>query len=72
MPTEAVTLISVVMPCFNAAPYVQQAVESVLVQSYGNVELLVVDDGSTDDSAEILSVLARQHPDRLRLRSRRK
>lgn len=60
-------LVSVVMPCFNAAPYVAQAVGSVLGQSHGNVELIVIDDGSTDASPAVLSGLAAAHPDRVRL-----
>ena len=46
--------ITVVMPCFNAARFVAQAVDSVLGQSYGDVEPIVVDDGSTDGSLAIL------------------
>jgi len=60
-------LVSVIMPCFNAAPYVNEAVSSVLGQTYGNVELVVVDDGSTDGSDTILTELAGVHPDRIRL-----
>jgi glycosyltransferase involved in cell wall biosynthesis len=60
-------LISVVMPCFNAAPYVAEAIESALGQSYGNVEVIVVDDGSTDGSAEIVSRLAVEHAGRIHL-----
>ena len=60
-------LVSVVMPCFNAAPYVAQAVGSVLEQSHGNVELIVVDDGSTDASPTVLSKLAAAHPGRMQL-----
>jgi glycosyltransferase involved in cell wall biosynthesis len=48
-------LISVVMPCFNAERFVADAVASVLGQSYGNVELIVVDDGSSDGSKRLLS-----------------
>jgi len=55
------------MPCFNAAPYVNEAVSSVLGQTYGNVELVVVDDGSTDGSDTILIRLAEAHPGRIRL-----
>ena len=61
------TLISVVMPCYNAAPYVEEAIECVLRQSYPQVELIVVDDGSTDGSTEILQRLATEHPERITL-----
>ncbi len=60
-------LISVIMPCYNAAPYVAQAVASALGQTYGNVELIVVDDGSTDGSDAILADLAHSHAGRLHL-----
>jgi GT2 family glycosyltransferase len=60
-------LISVVMPCHNAAPFVEEAVASVLGQSYPQVELVVVDDGSTDGSTEILQRLASEHPERITL-----
>jgi glycosyltransferase involved in cell wall biosynthesis len=55
------------MPCYNAAPFVAEAVSCVLGQSYGNVELIVVDDGSTDGSHDILEALVQAHPQRLRL-----
>ena len=61
-------LISIIMPCYNAAPYVAEAIGSVLGQSYGNVQLIVVDDGSSDDSSEIVQALAAQHPGRIHLR----
>ena len=47
-------LISVIMPCFNAEKYLREAIKSVLQQTYPHVELVVVDDGSTDDSKNIL------------------
>ena len=60
-------LISVVMPCYNAAPYVREAMVSVLEQSYPSVQLIVVNDGSTDGSTEIIQDLAQTHPERIRL-----
>ncbi len=64
MPSPA-PLISVIMPCYNAAPYVQQAIESVLHQSHADVELIFVDDGSSDTSPAIAAGLAGQHPGRI-------
>lgn len=46
--------VSVIIPCYNSAAYVGDAIESVLGQSYGHREVVVVDDGSTDDSVEVL------------------
>lgn len=46
--------ISVIVPCYNYAKYVGDAIKSILVQEYPNFELIVVDDGSTDDSATVI------------------
>jgi glycosyltransferase involved in cell wall biosynthesis len=45
--------ISVVIPCFNAAPFLADTLNSVLKQTYEPCEIIVIDDGSTDNSAEI-------------------
>jgi glycosyltransferase involved in cell wall biosynthesis len=58
-------LVSVVMPCFNALPFVEQAVRSALGQDYGNVELIVVDDGSSDGSQDILAGLVNDYGGRM-------
>lgn len=51
-------LISVVIPTYNRADFVEQAIQSVLNQTYSNFEVLVIDDGSTDNSAELIQKMA--------------
>jgi glycosyltransferase involved in cell wall biosynthesis len=46
--------ISVIMPCYNAAAFVAEAIDSVLAQTHPDVELIVVDDGSSDGSLDIV------------------
>ena len=52
--TTGLPLVSVVIPTYNRAPMIGQALESVLSQSYRDFELIVVDDGSTDGTAVLL------------------
>jgi glycosyltransferase involved in cell wall biosynthesis len=48
-------LVSIVIPCFDHAAFLAEAIESALGQTYRGVEVIVVDDGSTDDSFEVAS-----------------
>ncbi len=51
-------LVSVIIPAYNVAPYVAAAIESALAQTYPNVEVVVVNDGSTDDTAAAIAPYA--------------
>src|SRR5258708_36175470 len=50
--------VTVVIAAHNAACYIERALRSVLHQTYGNIEVLVVNDGSTDATAEIVAEVA--------------
>ena len=50
----ATPLVTVSMPAFNSERYIAEAIESILAQSYENFELIIVDDGSTDRTREIV------------------
>jgi glycosyltransferase involved in cell wall biosynthesis len=62
-------LVSVIVPAFNAASTVQETLSSVLAQTYAHIEVIVVDDGSTDDTAATVAHIA-SHDARLRLERR--
>jgi glycosyltransferase involved in cell wall biosynthesis len=55
-------MLSVIMPVFNRAAYLEDAVKSVLAQSYANWELILVDDGSIDSSPQIIDRFCEQDP----------
>lgn len=54
--------ISVVMPIYNGAKYVEEAIQSVLNQPYKDVEVICIDDGSNDNSVSIISAIALRDP----------
>lgn len=51
-------LVSVIIPCYNCERYVQQAVDSIINQTYSNLEILLADDGSNDGTNAILKRIA--------------
>ncbi len=53
--------ISIIMPCYNESTRIEQAVESVRQQSFADYELIIIDDGSKDDSREVLSRLTKNY-----------
>ena len=52
-------LISVLIPCYNAGRFIGETLESVFRQSWPSVEVIVVNDGSTDNSADVIKKFAR-------------
>jgi len=58
VPQQEGPLISVILPVFNAAPYVAEAIQSILAQTCENFELLIVDDASDDESGSIIRLFS--------------
>ena len=54
-------LISVIIPAYNVAPYIHRAIESSLRQTHANIEVLVIDDGSTDDTLKVAQSYAERN-----------
>ncbi len=61
------SLVSIIVPARNEANNIVRCLDGALAQSYSNYEVIVVDDGSTDDTPRILARCAAQHPTRLRI-----
>ncbi len=59
--------VSAIMPVYNREVFLAAAIESVLNQTYGNIELIIVDDGSTDNSLEIAQKYRAIHPDKIKI-----
>lgn len=59
--------ISVIMPNYNNAKYIEEAINSVLEQTLQDIEVIVIDDCSTDTSIEILQKIQAKHPDKVKI-----
>ena len=53
-------LVSIIIPIYNVAPYLSECIQSVLTQSYENLDIILVDDGSSDESLEIALEFAKK------------
>jgi glycosyltransferase involved in cell wall biosynthesis len=60
-------LVSTIIPVYNRAAMLREAVASVLAQTHRPIEILIVDDGSTDDTARVADELAQMHPQEIRV-----
>lgn len=59
-------LVSTIIPVYNRPTMLREAVDSVLRQTHGELEVIIVDDGSTDDTPRVGEELTRENPDRIR------
>lgn len=60
-------LVSIIIPVYNAEEYLEEALDSCLQQTYGSIEIIGVDNNSTDNSREILLRYARNYPDKIKV-----
>lgn len=61
MDTQNTPIVTVIISSYNHAHYIEETINSVINQTYPNIELLVIDDGSSDNSVELLTKLQKQH-----------
>ena len=59
----ATPLVSVICLCYNQAQFVEEAIASVMQQNYSNIQLIVVDDASTDNSVSVIEACRKKYPD---------
>ncbi|HFR4186932.1 glycosyltransferase family A protein [Bacillus cereus] len=63
---EQTQLVSVIVPLYNAEKYIEETMESILNQTYKNIEIVIVDDGSKDQSSSIVKNLKKKYPEQIK------
>ena len=64
---EEIGKVSIILPSYNYAWSINEAIDSVINQDYKNWELIIVDDGSSDDSVEVIEEYVKKYPDNIKL-----
>jgi len=62
-------LVSIIIPCYNQAQYLVEAAESVICQTYSNIEIIIVNDGSPDNTQEVAEKLQKKYPEKIQILS---
>ena len=65
------TVISIIIPAHNAVAYIHEALDSVLNQTYPDIEIIVVNDGSTDETESVVQEYVARFPNKVRLYSQK-
>jgi len=60
-------LVSIIIPCYNHANYLQESVESAISQTYDNIEIIIVNDGSGDNTQEVAEGLQKKYPEKIKI-----
>lgn len=60
-------LVSTILPVYNRAAELREAADTVFAQTYRNLELIIIDDGSTDDTSAVADAIAAEHPELVRV-----
>ena len=60
-------LVSIIIPCYNQAQYLEESVQSAVDQTYPNIEIIIVNDGSSDNTQEVAEELQKRYPDTIRI-----
>ena len=53
MKNENKDLVSIILPCYNAEKHIEKCIKSIINQTYENIEIIIVDDGSTDNTYDV-------------------
>ena len=58
--------VSIIMPAYNAEKTIKKAIESVINQTYENIELIIIDNGSTDNTKQIIKKYENENKDKIK------
>jgi len=60
-------LVSIVVPCYNHAQYLEECIQSALNQTYPNIEIIIINDGSNDNTKEVALLLQEKYPEKIKV-----